>query len=407
MMEAFKKLNPTVEIKEETEHLNITGLWNDSSLMCRYKKNQDLSSLNTIQLPEEFSAIIHVQNNQIEFIFNPIESGAEVVNRDFCFNYNNESYMLSYKESSEVLKLLAMGFHKTEDDRGETYYRNLSMFKGFFSEDKSDRMKEFFKNKVAISFFVEGDISKIEDLKSFSKHVNFYMNYYHRKSPNILIFAEKQEKEVYNEFCHTIENGFPNHINSVKIDPVILDLFGIATRTSSTRMKYIFYYQALEYFSYYYLNFDLKSKLNNVVKNPDIINNADRYSKILIEEFKDYFKSNNDKQKLEMLVVTYCSYSDIESEISANPEYFSKDIEFEGGFKLEALLNNSEEAKKPHRDILKSVVDRIDRIRNVLVHIRESRENKVILATSKNNDLLIPYLFLLRRISEVIAIKYD
>ena len=406
-MEAFKRLNPTVEIKEETEHLNIYGLWNDSSLMCRYKKDQDLSSLNTIQLPEEFSAIIHTENKQIEFIFSPLNSDEEIINREFSFNYNNESYTLSYKESSEVLKLLATGFHKTEEDRSETYHRNLGLYKGFLREDKPPRMEEFFKNKIPISFFVEGDISKIEDLKSFSKHVNFYMNYYHRKSPSIVIFTEKQEKEVYNEFCHTIENGFPNHINSVKIDPVILDLFEIATNTSSTRMKYIFYYQVLEYFSYYYLNFDLKIKLNNVVKNPDIINNADKYSKILIEEFKDYFKSNNDKQKLEKLVATYCSYSDIESEICANPEYFSKDLEFEGGFKLDALLNKPEEAKNPHKDILKSVVDRIDRIRNVLVHIRESRENKVILATNKNNDILIPYLFLIRRISEVIAIKYD
>lgn len=171
-------------------------------------------------------------------------------------------------------------------------------------------------------------------------------------------------------------------------------------------MKYIFYYQVLEYCSYYYLNEDLKRKLNNVVKNPDIINNSDYYSKILVEEFKNYFKANDDRQKLEKLIKGYCSYSDIKNEIIANAEYFSKDLEFEGGFKLDALINSEKEAKNPHKDILKSIVERVDKIRNVLVHIRESRENKVILPTKKNNHLLIPYLFLVRRLAETISIKY-
>ena len=49
----------------------------------------------------------------------------------------------------------------------------------------------------------------------------------------------------------------------------------------------------------------------------------------------------------------------------------------------------------------------IDTIRNVLVHARESRENVVISPTYKNSDLLRPYLYLLRRIAEVVVIKFE
>jgi hypothetical protein len=163
----------------------------------------------------------------------------------------------------------------------------------------------------------------------------------------------------------------------------------------------------LEYCSYYYLNEGLQRKLNNLVKNPDIINNSNHYSKVLVEEFKNYFKANDDKQKLEKLVNDHVDYKDIENEIISNHEYFSKDLVFDGGFKISALINNEKEALNPHKDILKSIIDRIDKIRNVLVHIRESRENKVILPTKRNNHLLIPYLFLTRRLAETIAIKYN
>ena len=49
----------------------------------------------------------------------------------------------------------------------------------------------------------------------------------------------------------------------------------------------------------------------------------------------------------------------------------------------------------------------IDIIRNVLVHVRESRENLVIKPTHRNSVLLRPYLYLLRRIAEIVVIKFE
>ena len=67
--------------------------------------------------------------------------------------------------------------------------------------------------------------------------------------------------------------------------------------------------------------------------------------------------------------------------------------------------DNKKDLDNKSTELIRSIVDRVDRIRNVLVHIRESRENKVILPTVKNNRNLTPYLYLIRRLAEYIAIR--
>ena len=405
-MKNFKKNNPAIEIVKETDHVNILNMWNDDTFMCRFDKNEDLSSFENILLPEQFSAIQHLKENKFEFIYGPIQDSEAVIGRKFEITYNSETFNAYFDTPSDILKKIAVGFREVKE-ASETRYRNLRLFRSFYKSDKKPTEEAFFSKRVPISFYLEGNLDQIVNYEEFTKTINFYMRFYDRKSPTILTHLPIHDQEKYEEFCHFKSTGFPEHINTVNIEPVLLNLFQIALETANIRMKYIFYYQVLEYCSYYYLNEGLKRSLNNIVKNPDIINNSNEYSKILVEEFKNYFKTNDDRQKLEKLVCDYCSYSDIKNEVLANHEYFSKDLEFDGGFIINAIINNEKEAKNPPKDILKSMIDRIDKIRNVLVHIRESRENKVILPTEKNNKLLIPYLFLIRRIAESIAIKYE
>ena len=56
---------------------------------------------------------------------------------------------------------------------------------------------------------------------------------------------------------------------------------------------------------------------------------------------------------------------------------------------------------------MNEAINNITKIRNVIVHLRESRENTVILPTEKNNIYLLPYLYLLRRIAEKVAIQFE
>ncbi|MNE22364.1 hypothetical protein D3C80_1155720 [compost metagenome] len=189
-------------------------------------------------------------------------------------------------------------------------------------------------------------------------------------------------------------------------------------------MKYLFYYQILEYFAYYYLDEELKRKLSNLLKSPDLLHNSSVYTRTIIEELKDYSNHTSDKQKLTRLLADYITVDDIANEIKCNIKNFTNDLDFDGHFKLSAIIsdektfdkmfNEGKESKEKKKERLKlradfivSIADRLDNIRNVLVHIRESRENKIILPTRGNNRKLIPYIYLIRRIAETIAFKYE
>lgn len=406
-IESFLINNKDVKNIEETDHINFENLWGDDTFICRFDKNRDFSPLKNVELPNEFAGILHKDKNCLELIYGIIPKTEKTTDRKFKFHFDNLEFEGSFEKPSECVNLLASGFRVT-DIASDTNYRNLRVFNDYSKPNQSEGLKKFYSDKNPTSFFVKGDFSKINnDFIKLAKHLNFYMRYFDRKTPIILIFNADKEIEKFNLPCHTAIEEFPDTIKGRKIEPVILDLLHVANETPNIRLKYIFYYQILEYCSYYHLNEGLKRKLNNIVKNPNVLNNSEHYSRQIIEEFKNYFKTNDDKQKLEKLVLDFCEYEDIKLEIKCNHVYYSQDIVFDGGFKVLAIIKNEDEAENPPKEILKNIIDRIDKIRNVLVHIRESRENQVILPTSKNNHQLTPYLYLIRRISEIIAIKYE
>jgi len=400
--------NKGIKKKEETDHINFENLWGDETFICRFDKNVNFSLLENVEFPSEHSGFLHKDTNTLELIYGPVPKSDISVNRRFKFYFEGIEFEAFFDTPSEILKMIATAFRET-DTKSETDYRNLRTLREYYRpEQQTESIKKFFADKVPLSFFVKGDFSKLNfETVTISKHINFYMRYFDRRAPTILIFDSDKEKEKFVLPCHSDQEKFPKTINARKIDPVILDLLHVINETPNPRLKYIFYYQVLEYSSYYHLNEELKRKLNNVVKNPDVLNNSAHYSRQIIDEFKNYFKSNDDRQKLEKLILDYCDYNDIKLEIKCNHKYFSQDLVFDGGFKIDALIKNEEDANNPSKEILKSIIDKIDKIRNVLVHIRESRENKVILPTKRNNHQLTPYLYLIRRIAEVIAFKYE
>lgn len=406
--DTFLENNKSIQKKVETDYYELSHLWSDDTFVIRLKKSTNFGLLQYITLPKELSAIYHSDKKQMEFIFSTLKPDEHFLERKTKFFFNSVEFQSEFTNPSEALELIAKGFQEI-DIETSTNYRNLRNFRDFYKQEHlSERGKLFFKDKKPISFLLTGDFNKAGvDWTILLKHLNVHLKYYDRKAPVFAIHEEQTEKEKYELPCLSKFDGFPESIVVNKIDPVIVDLFHIAADTANIRLKYIFYYQILEYCAYYHLNDDLKRKLNNILKNPDLIGNYSNYSKLIIEEFKNNFKNNDDKQRLEKVVTDFCNYNEIKSDIKCNPKSFCEDIKFDGGFVLDSILKDENEIDNPSKDIMKKIVDRIDSIRNVLVHIRESRENKVILPTRKNSNQLYAYTFLLRRIAEIIAFKYE
>jgi hypothetical protein len=424
-LELLKKNNPSIEIKEETEHVNIEHLWTDDTFMLRYSKETDFTELIDIDLPNELNAIFHKTTQTLELIYALLPEKNLHLSRKTTFFYKGLEFTTEFKEPSNQLIFIAKGFKELEVS-GESNHRNLRQFRDFYREDQqTSQMKIYFGDKKPFCFFITGDFKKIKnEFIPFCKHLNIYMRFFDRKAPTISIINVEPKIEDYKIPCKTNEISYPEAIATNEIDQVALDLLHIANETGNPRLKYLFHYQVLEYFAYYYLDEELKRKLSNLLKSPDILHNYGNYSKIIIEELKDYTNNTSDKQKLTKLIADYLTVEDIKSEIKCNLKYFTNDIEFDGHFKLPALITDDKifdkiyseaketkdkkkEKERLRQELVNSIADRIERIRNVLVHIRESRENKVIYPTRNNNRKLLPYLYLVKRMSEIIAMKYN
>ncbi|MEN0095883.1 MAG: hypothetical protein AAGB30_10910 [Pedobacter sp.] len=408
-LDNFKNLNKQIKVVQETEHLNLENLWDDDTFMCRFKNNENLECLNDIFLPPQLAALYHSNEKCIEYIYTPLSVDSPLIGRKFDFYYLGDQYFAEFAEPSEALVILSKGFRE-KTISSSTQYRNLQKFRDYYiKEDLPNQFQKYFEKKVPIVFKITGNFtSHTYDFVDFSKNLNFYLEYYDRKSPFILIYETESETESYPVPCYNNQDDYPKTLNVRKIDPVLIDLFEVARLTSNTRMKFLFYFQVLEYCSYYHFSEEFKRKITNIIKRPDLIEKSSFYGKLITEEFKDQYKHNDDSVKLEKLIIDFLSIEDIKLEIAENIEYFKKDITFDGGFVIGALVGSVAELEGATKaSFLKTVKSNIEKIRNVLVHIRESRENKVILPTKKNTNLLLPYLHLIQRIAEKVALQYE
>ncbi|RWU08227.1 hypothetical protein [Pedobacter chitinilyticus] len=407
-LKKLKATNDQINVVNETEHLNLEGLWDDDTFMCRFKNDEDFSSLEHIFLPPELAALYHTDSKTIEYIYTPLNEEDAIVGRKFNFYFRGDEFEAEFSEPSDALRVLSKGFREKKIS-SSTNYRNLSKFRDFYiKDDLPNHIQRYFEKKKPISFKVKGNFKGVEEnFVEFSKNLNFYLEYYDRRSPFILIYEVDAETENFSVPCYNNSNDYPKTMNVRKLDPVLIDLFEVARVTSNTRMKFLFYFQVLEYCSYYHFSEEFKRKITNIIKRPDLIENSSFYGKLITEEFKDNFKQNDDSAKLEKLIIDFLSIEDIKLEIAENIEYFKKDITFDGGFVISALVGSVQELDNTSKTFLKTVKTNVEKIRNVLVHIRESRENKIILPTTRNTNLLSPYLHLIQRIAEKVALQYE
>jgi hypothetical protein len=402
---SLKKGNSKVEVLESLEGYKVINPWNDSSVSFFFKKRTNLVDLKNIVFPERLAAIFNSKSNSLEFIYGPVDQTSKILNRKFDFIYKGLNFICSFEKISNSLNLLAKNFQENTPE-SKTDHRNLRFLRDIY---KDDFYKDLFENAELISFYIKGDFAKLKnDFVGLCKSLNFYMAYFDRETPKILIYGKDHKEEKYIDPClYKLFDDFPSKINATTIDSTILDTFMVAENTANLRMKFIFYFQVLEYASYYYLDRKVHSKILKTLKDPDVLNRTDYFSKNLIEDLKNHFSQKDDSIKLEKTITETISISDIKNEIEANQEYFSKDLEFDGGLKISKVLNGDNPVENLKEGDLILIKKNIEKIRNVLVHLRESRENKVILPSAKNNNKLLPYLFLLRRIAEKVAVNFS
>ena len=227
--------------------------------------------------------------------------------------------------------------------------------------------------------------------------------YYDRFSPLINILPEIDEESIEQKGpIRYIEGTFPKTLVAQTIDDIILKLLEVA-RSNPSRFSFLYYYQVFEYAGYYYINDATKRSLRNFLKDPALINCGEDKVSELFSLFSDL--GHNDDVKMRKVIEDKCDAKLLWKEIKHDLQFFAASHEFEGGFiALPLIADDTTEATWCTMWTPK-LFDHLTKIRNSLVHARERRENKVILPTRKNNQILRGYLPIIRRMAEQIALR--
>ena len=338
----------------------------------------------------------------MEFIYTFLAEDDPIISRAFEFTLDGESYTCSFGNASGRLLLLSGTFLRTETIT-RTDYRNLLEFNRYLLYKSEPSSKsDIYEGLKPISFYIKGfDEYKEDSIIEISKHMNFFMHYYDRDTPNIVIHASETATELVEKSVGLIEGTFPPNISARRQDPFLLDLVLAAVRVE-TRLQFLYYYQILEYAAFYYIPSEVKRNLLKILATPDILSNPDKYISRIIETTES--TRQDDESKINKTIKDACCLDTIWKELQQNKSYFLEEQSFDGGFIQGPLIFENTTFEEFCGMCYPKIPDSLRHIRNALVHGREKRAGYVISPTQRNNLLLNPWRDIVRRIAEQVIL---
>ncbi|MBA7612807.1 hypothetical protein ES703_20047 [subsurface metagenome] len=401
----FFSNNPYSEVQEIRKAPHLIRPWNDASIafpLTTEMLDELVPVLNNLILPPRFTAVYHIDNNILECIYTVLEKNDLYCRRNFEFILDRQKYYCKYAEASDRLLALSKLFRRT--GKYSPYeYRNLVEIREFINAtgEVDGSSWNVFTGMQPISFYIEGfkkyDEQRIVDV---AKHINFFMLYYDRVSPFILIHPSETEGEEEKQLP-IISESFPSKISTHSKDQMLLDLATTAHRTIP-RLQFIYYYQIIEYAAFYYIDQITKSSLLRIINAPDIQAKPDIYIPQILEILAT--GRQEDEVKLEKVVRDACTPNLIWKEIQPNISVFSKPNKFDGGFQIDPLVDENMSLDSFCSMWHPKLINTLRYIRNALVHGREKKFGHIITPTPRNDRLIKPWVNIIRRIAEEIII---
>lgn len=412
-LEIFQHNNPECKLSIEGECLVIQNPWGSNECRISFSLSDtiDIGQLNTLIFPTQLNAIIHIDTNEIEFIYGYLlpdeEPTKSHINRSFNIHFEGQRFGCRFAEPTDLLLKIAKRTRWLPTEPGEMVVSQLRAFRDFQRLDKlPDRAREYFGKRVPRNFFLKAD-KPIQSLAldDIAHHINFIMYYYDRRSPIIDIRQESgtkhSEKSLPMRFC---EGSFPSSMVLNRIDDLILQLITVA-RGTNARFAFIYYYQVIEYAGFYFMDERVRKTLKRVLKDPLMINCPNDKIQELFSVFCD--TAQNDESRMKKVIEECCDPKVLWLDIVNDKVFFSKAVDYDGGFSLSPLISQDTTEDSWVSMWMPKLFDQITKIRNCLVHARERRQSNVILPTKTNAINIERYLPLIARIAEQIALKND
>lgn len=402
----FIRTNPWSKVHKDGKKIRVELPWNDTSLELVVENTRDAREsrcLNYLVLPERFNAIYHRDRKCIEYIFNHLfDRDDPMPSQQFAFRWRSRDYLCRYLPASDRLLFLARSLRPLRSATSD--YRHLGELHDFQLQRKLPKeLRKFYESSVAISFFVH-DVEQYEEelFIDLAKHINFYLGYFDRSSPQIDILPIASPPAP-NDAKPRKPEIVPPLITAVDLDPFLLDL-NLAAKVGNARLRILYYYQILEYAAFYWVEDSVKGSICKILQAPDLQSNLDEYFPKLIEALVP--TRQNDEHKIKRVIESRVDPKSIWLEINSDLAYFSAEHIFEGGFRLEPVVSGDTTEEAFSKMWSPKLIDTIRMIRNSLVHARESRTEAVISPSIGNARLLTPRIPVLRRMAELVTV-YD
>jgi hypothetical protein len=396
-------------IKIEDSHLIIENPWNSENIRLSFDllKFDEIMDLNNIIIIPNYDAIVHLDTNRIEFIYGYLAPGEEpaksIVNRKFLLNFEGNKLLCEYSEPTQRLMLIAKGFRRLPSDK-DTIVPQIRAFRDIQQIEKYPQsVRQYFKDAIPRNFFVLPDKPIRElDFVNISRHINFIMRYYDRETPQIIIRKDENKLIGTIKPCRFINKEFPSELSINNLDEFMLQLIEVARDTTKI-FSFVYYYQALEYASYCFIEKKKRSDLIKILKDPSIVCCDEEKITQLIGYLPGLIME--DEMKIQKVIEEDCDPRILWRDVNENIQYFSQKVLFEGGVEIPPLISSEITEDEWPTVWMPKTFNNITNIRNCIVHARERRNSNSIIPTITNSEKIIPYLALIERIVEQIIIN--
>ena len=397
LLEPFLDTHPNVTIewrtvrKEARESLCLNRPWGDNGLVFSLPEDLDhfADTLNNVLLPNRYTALWHKDTKCFEIIWTayPLrDESTDMKRREFSFALDSETYECKFDQSSD--RLLSLARHAVPVAMSHSGHRNLQSYQLYLrqtdnNEDDSPRGSSVGE---PLSFWisnVEWDEDKVLRLV---RHLNFYLTYYDTLSPTIYIHSPPEEKpRVTNRYRL---GEFPSRIDAHEIEDDLLQLW-MAAKDGDAARRFIYYYRIVEYASHAHIDREARRSIWRLLSQPHARSNVGT----LVDEVVSaaLSKSTDDYQKMVNLLRDVVGIEALWEELARNKSAFVDGIEFDGGFRLGALLSESASLDTFKANGMNLFVSHARGIRNHLSHGRDRATQAAITPTVENFRRLEPW----------------
>jgi len=394
--------------KNKEKRIIIQSPWGDKSLMFFLPKKIDsiANILNSVYLPEQFTAIYHKDSEDLEIIYTAYKRSdelKEIEQREFHFSFNSKDYLCEFSRSSDrLLKLAEMHRPVAES---QTEYRNLRSFLMYTiikQESEGADSSLFSSIGEPISFWIRNVEWNEDKVLQLVLHLNLYMHYFDTESPLILLHSPKTDIEECNPPVRFRVGNFPKKISARNIDTHLLHYWDASLEGDSSR-RFSYSYRIIEYIAFSHLEAETRSNIRKTLAAPNALDNLEEAIDDIVN-ILGTVKQNFERNKIESFLVERIDSSILWKEISKNEDVFKREVKLDGNFTLRALLKPGWNEQIFEGNGIPHFASIIREIRNGLSHGKEQNRLSVITPTQVNFQHLEPWAMLIKVVAQELLI---